>query len=302
MRAKKSTLWVTVIVIVVGLVMWAWRKPGHRPDGMRMGPGQKSLGQLWLEMQATTQQTLYYMKGYAYAFIPGQRPRRLFGLEGYNIRRLIETPEKDGYFVATREIVFYTDPRTGEILWEWENPFTGERVEVFHITNDPVNFRVRIRDGRYYSVSLDGQREFGEMRPPQEWEDFYVWYADVFPFYPLPGWKKKYTAAELFDFYVPKRALHTQGPPEVMVSWTRVGPWLPWMHMDDHEGVMIYHARSRRFTSWNALPDRIKRLVKEKYPLYMKAPDKVDPHRPNATSWTVYMEEMKKRKARHKER
>ena len=39
------------------------------------------------------------MKGYVYAFIPGVRPQRLFGIEGYNIRRRIETPEKDGFLL-----------------------------------------------------------------------------------------------------------------------------------------------------------------------------------------------------------
>jgi hypothetical protein len=38
-------------------------------------------------------------------------------------------------------------------------------------------------------------------------------------------------------------------------------------------------------------------VVKEKYPIYLTAPDRVDPARPNVTSWTYYMEEMKKRKS-----
>jgi hypothetical protein len=260
---------------------------------------EKTLMQLYEEslVRPDGKDSFGYMKGYAYAFIPGQRPQKLFGIEGYNVRRRIETPEKDGYFIATREVVFYTDANTGQIIWEWDNPFTGKKDEVFHISNDPVNFRVRIRDGKHISVSLDGKREFGEPSPPQEWDDYYVFHSDVFPFYPLPGWDKNYTAAELFDTYISKADRYRDGPAKVMTSWTRVGPWLPWLRMDGHEGVMVYHARSDRLASWDQLPAHIRQVVKEKYPIYLTAPDRVDPTRPNVTSWTYYMEEMKKRKS-----
>jgi hypothetical protein len=257
----------------------------------------KSLAQLYADTQTRPdgKDVVYYMKGYVYAFIPGERPQRLFGMEGYNIRRRLVTPEKDGFFNASREIVFYTDPKTDEILWEWENPFTKQKDEVFHIANDPVNFRFRLREGKLYSTTLDGKRELGEMSPPQEWDDYYVWNRDVFPFYPLPGSEKNYTAAELFDYYSPKSGAEGADPQNVMISWTRLCPWLPWMGMEKREGLLVYHARSKRMESWEQLPERIKKVVKEKFPLYQTAPAEVDPLRPNATSWTTYAEEMKKR-------
>jgi hypothetical protein len=293
MGFKKSLIVaLTSILIVLGVTTG-----GSQNKRIETRPGKRSLAQLYAETQSRPdgKDVVYYMKGYAYAFIPGERPQRLFGLEGYNIRRRIETPEKDGFFNATREIVFYTDPQTGEIIWDWHNPFTRQKNEVFHIANDPVNFRVRVRDGKHFSVTLDGQRELGEIAQPQEWDDYYVWHTDVFPFYPLPGWEKNYTSAELFDFYVPKADRDHAGPPSVMVSWTRVGPWLPWMVMDKHEGLMIYHARSKRLESWDQLPEHIKKAVKEKFPIYQTAPGEVDPRRPNVTSWTYYADEMKRR-------
>lgn len=239
---------------------------------------------------------LFTIKGYAYSFIPGERPMKLFNVEGYNIRRRVETPEKDGYFVATREIVFYKDPKTDEIISSWENPWTKEKCEVFHIQNDPVNFRVRVKDGKYISVSMDGKREFGEASMPEDFGDTLVWTADIFPFYPLAGFDKNYTAAELFDFYVEKDELNKKTPPKnVFVSWTRVAPWLPWMKMNRSDGVMIFHARSQRLESFEQLPDRIKKEIREKYPVYATAPTEVDPTKPNETSWTFYEKEMKKR-------
>jgi len=242
---------------------------------------------------------LFTIKGAAYSYIPGERPMKLFNIEGYNIRRRVETPEKDGFFVATREIVFYKDPKTDEIISSWENPWTKEKLEVFHIQNDPVNFRTRIKDGKHIAVSMDGKREFGESSAPEESADQLVWHSDIFPFYPLEGFDKNYTAAELFDFYIPKDELNKTSLPQALVSWTRVGPWLPWMKMGDRNGVMIFHARSVRYNSFEELPERIKKEVREKYSAYMTAPEKIDPTAPNETSWTFYMKEMKKREKKN---
>lgn len=260
-------------------------------------PFEKSLTELYLDVQTRPdgKDCIYYMKGNAYSFVAGTRPQKLMGFEGYNIRRRVETPEKDGFFVATRELVFYTDPQSGEIISQWPNPFTNQTNEVFHITNDPVNFRMRRKGDSYVTVSMDGSREFGEPTKPTEWEDFYVWGADIFPFYPLPGWEKNYTASEIFDFYVPKAARYSSEPPMVLNTWVRIGPWLPWLGMDGQEGNMVYHAHVKRFESWDALPDHIQSTVREKYPTYMSAPDTVDPTQPNDTSWTVYYAEMKRR-------
>ena len=123
---------------------------------------------------------IFTIRGWAYSFIPGERPKKLFGLDGYNIRRRVETPEKDGFFIATREVVFYTDPKNGEIIDEFENPWTKEKNEVFHIANDPVNFRIRARDGKYYGVTKNGKREFGKLGPPEDFGGYFVWTSDVF--------------------------------------------------------------------------------------------------------------------------
>jgi hypothetical protein len=246
--------------------------------------------------QLNGEESVFHIKGTAYGFIPGQRPRPLFGLDGYNIRRLVPVPDSPGdLYLASREILFYTDAATGAAIDEWSSPYTGESVEVFHIQNDPVNFRFNSKDGRYVGATLDGSREFGPSPPPEEWSDYYVWHADIFPFYPLPGWEKNYTAGELFDFYVPKKGMGDDGPFETMVSWTRIGPWLPWMLMDGHEGLMVYHARSRRLASWGELPSWIRKRVQAEHAVYRHAPESVDPSVRNETSWTFYMKEQKRR-------
>ncbi len=259
----------------------------------------RSVAQLRIEaatVRPDGKDMIFTIKGYAYSFIPGERPKKLFGLDGYNIRRKVDTPEKDGFFVATREVVFYTDPKTGKILGEWDNPWTKQKNEVFHIANDPVNFRMRKKGDKYVGVTVDGKHEFGASPEPESVGNYFVWHSDVFPFYPLGGFEKNYTAAELFDFYVPKRELYRTTPPKnVFVSWTRVGPWLPWMKMGKQQGLMVYHARSERLDDWNLLSEKVKSRVRKDFPIYMTAPKTVDPNKRNETSWTYYQKKMKER-------
>lgn len=292
---KKVLLLLTMLFMAIIVPVAAQNK-----NIIRVGESQKpvrNVGQLWFAAQgrADGKDAVFYIKGSAYSYIQGVRPQKLFDIEGYNIRRFVETPEKDGYFLATREIVFYKDPATGEILNEWQNPWTNEKTEVFHIANDPVNFRYRIKNNKYIGVSLDGKREFGEQSAPEQWNNHFVWHADIFPFYKLPELEKNYTAGELFDFYVPQNELYKKGAPQVMISWSRVSPWLPWMKMGEREGSMVIHARSVRYESWLFLPDKLKNVIREKYPVYQSAPEQVDPNRSNDTSWTVYYNEMRRR-------
>ena len=41
-----------------------------------------------------------------------------------------------------KEVIFYTDSRTGEIIHEWKNPWTDEVVKVVHVANDPFNYTI----------------------------------------------------------------------------------------------------------------------------------------------------------------
>jgi Protein of unknown function (DUF1838)/CpeT/CpcT family (DUF1001) len=259
---------------------------------------ERNLQQLYFETQSAKDHDIVWrITGAAYSYQHGKRPIHLFDVDGFNIRARIETPEKDGWFLATREIVFYKDPKTGEVLNEWTNPMNGVKNEVFPIANDPVNSRMAKKDGALVAVSMDGKRSFGPLPMPKEINDHYVWTADVFPFYPLPQFEKNYTAAELFDFYVPKSARYSKDAAvPAMVSWTRVGPWVPWMGVDKYDGAIIYHARSQRMESFELLPDWMKKLVREKYPVYATAPKAVDPAQPNATSFTAYYQEVERRK------
>ena len=117
--------------------------------------------------EADGEPAVYYWSGHAYSRVRGERDRHLFNLEGMNIRQCVSVtdPERGtGYRQVSREIMLYTDPETGEVLREWENPWTGETNTVMHVANDPVNMRAPnfpvTRDGSPYRIST--YRQIGD--------------------------------------------------------------------------------------------------------------------------------------------
>ena len=79
-----------------------------------------------------------WWKGTVFALEPGKTVAPLLGFEGYNICRG-EKLDDGTWRLVTREVTFYRDLKTGEILDEWDNPLSGKRNKVVDVANDPVN-------------------------------------------------------------------------------------------------------------------------------------------------------------------
>lgn len=245
---------------------------------------------------------VYYWSGRAYSRVRGERDRHLFNLEGMNIRRCVSVtdPERGtGYRQVSREIMLYTDPETGEVLREWENPWTGETVEVMHVANDPVNMRApnfRVtRDGSPYQIST--YRRIGDwVLIPFEVPLFYT--------NPLGGDYQEfvgnmYQAMEIFDFAAHADEIldseaNTAYP---SVSWVRVAQWLPWMRMRSRDGQMIFNAVGAKLRGgYDELPEVLRTEIAANYPEYT-APPPGDDSRPNETTWTVFRQLIDERRA-----
>ncbi|MCY3989158.1 MAG: DUF1838 family protein, partial [Gammaproteobacteria bacterium] len=83
-----------------------------------------------------------WFKGYVMGVRPGEAIRDLFGFAGFGVSRLERQP--DGAIARVlREVGFYTDLRSGEILEEWHNPYLDETVKPVPIANDPFNMVIR---------------------------------------------------------------------------------------------------------------------------------------------------------------
>jgi len=241
----------------------------------------------FLKMRITTElnkEVYFYASGKIYSFVPGERDRALFDFEMYNVGKIVQT--EGGYQMLTREVGFYRDLKTGEYLAKWENPWTKKTEEVIHVWNDPVNQKFQ----------LEGPR--GKWAVPFTMlGDRVVMNNDIFLTYPSPlkvaeypenSASDSYEAAELFQFFAHKADLDNpaiqNAPAEV--SWTRIGPWLPWMGMGQRAGNLVYQTRGYKTEKWEDLPQHMRDFIMGKFPEFKHAPDANTAE--NETSWTYF--------------
>ncbi|WP_158094063.1 DUF1838 family protein [Erythrobacter tepidarius] len=238
------------------------------------------------------QPAVYHWSGNIYGRSPGIRDKLLFKGEGMNIRRCVEVNDPvrgKGWRLISREVMLMLDPKTGEVLRKWENPYTGETVDVMHIHNDPVNGRPNFpvsADGK--PLTLDNMRDAGPFV-------FMPFEAPLFYPNPLAGDYQEYIggeyhAMEIFDFAALKRDLFDSTTPTAYptVSWVRISGWAPWMKMGSRPGQMVFNAMGRKLPGgFEELPAVLKNEIRANYPIYQDAPPKND-MRPNETTWTKF--------------
>lgn len=239
--------------------------------------------------------TVYYWIGATYSRVPGEPDRLLFRFEGMNTRQCVTVTDPvrgRGFRQVSREILFYQDPATGRILDEWQNPWSGETVQVLHIANDPVNFRAPIfpvkADGKPYETDLTtmGDHWWGTTTVP-------LFYRN-----PLGGDFQDYVggtyhATEMFNFFGRMSDLTDprKHSADVDVAWARISDWLPWMKMRGRAGNLYFNGAGRKLDGFADLPAGMRAAIEARDPIY-KEPPPVDDQRPNETSWTYFRKRM----------
>lgn len=233
---------------------------------------------------------VYHWAGNVYSRVQGEPDRLLFKGEGMNIRTCVTVndPKRgEGWRLVSRELMLYLDPKTGEVLRKWTNPWTDETVEVMHIANDPVNQRAQ------FPIGADGTPYKSNLRREGRWI-FQPFEAPLFYHNPLQGDYQdyvggKYHAMEIFDFaYDAEEMLNTKNKTAYpVISWVRISDWMPWMKMRGRQGQMVFNAMGNKLKSFDELPAVLKDEIKANYPTY-NAPPPGDDTRPNETTWTVF--------------
>lgn len=228
-----------------------------------------------------------------FAVLPGERPRPILRLEGFNVGRFVKTPE-GGHDFITREVAYYRDLGTWQILSEWNNPFTNEKNQVLHVLNDPVNSRYAAPDqpnatrlpfmvsGNDVFLRLDIPLQYPNPLTPAE--------------YPAESSGPMYLASEHFTFFAKKSDLDNRALTSVPSTWAwaRTGPWLPWMKMGQRPGYLLYSGHGRKFEKFEDLPADIRDHTQKNHPEYMTAPSTYVT--PNETSWTYYKKQFPPKK------
>lgn len=234
---------------------------------------------------------IYYWEGRAFGRRMGEADKNLFNVIGMNVRQCVTIDggkKGNGYKLVTRELLLYTDPRTGKPLETWDNPWTGDTVKVLHVANDPVN------SGPSFPYDDEGNpraRWFAR----NEGESWFLNFAvPLFYHNELGGEYQKqvggvYHATEMFNFMGDLDSLTDESTDTAKskIGWVRISDWLPWMEMQGREGIIYIHSAGQKINSFDEMSDEMKTYIAEKEPAYV-APPPGDDDRPNETSWTYF--------------
>lgn len=230
-----------------------------------------------------------------FAVVPGDKPRAIMKTYGYNVSRM-EKQADGGYHWISREVSYYRDLKTGQLLEQWGNPMTGETVDVVHVANDPVNHKFPSPKAVPFSLPWQQHGEMTSMLLDMPLMYPNPLQPDAFP---KQSTGATYLASEHFGYLLRTRDLLDQKISSAPVSynWFRTGPWLPWMNMGGKPGYLIYSGVGSKLGSWDELPAEVRAYTLKHFPLYRHAPSEYVT--PNMTSW-IYYKKLKEAQAAKK--
>jgi hypothetical protein len=239
---------------------------------------------------------------------PGEAVRHLLNFEVFSTIRVVRRPDGN-YDRMSKEVVFYLDPKTGAILDEWDNPYTGERVRVVDIANDPYNWVIRdwVTPPALPGADLHNLPVPADKKPfLLHWSDFsddtvviqeggHAWYPNRLDpaKWPRESAGKMVQASELFRYFIRRSDLEDTAQDHLKHNgvWIRITPWLPWMLMGQAPGHCLYDGM---FTSSDTLDKHkpaVLARVRERYPQYLTAP--TEWYGPSLSSIEHYANEQK---------
>lgn len=229
--------------------------------------------------------------GKVMAVVPGGKVRELFGFTGFGVSRSIVN--SDGTIqILLREVGYYTDLKSGEILEEYKNPFHGETVKVVPVANDPFNRK--IEPYALWRPDMGGLNAGPQIKRPfiQPWEvlgDKVRLYRATHLYYknaldpakwPRESAGAMVQASEFFLYDFKPEDIQDRNKTAVRYTgtWARITPWLPWMLMGAAPGHCMYQCFMGTAGSVDelALKRHVIDYTEKNYPRFMNAPDKLE--------------------------
>ena len=230
-----------------------------------------------------------WIEGIVMGVAPGGPLKNICGFRGWGCNRLLPYEgEEYGFRRVLREVVFYTDLETGEILEEMENPYTGELVKVVPVANDPFNaiFRESWPDAPTYGGL---NTEVREKRPfLLNWNLIggkLMMEVHVHLYYPNAldpeVWVRESAGPmnRVTENFIYSMSMDDLQNPDLTTipstgAWSRVTPWLPWMLMGQAPGHILYNCMFADVKSMEDMPDqKIVEYAAKHYPQFLDAPD-----------------------------
>jgi hypothetical protein len=241
--------------------------------------------------------------GIVTAVRPNEKLRDLMGFEVLGVSRAEKQPDGT-YRIYHREVILYTDLATGEILNDYVNPFTEERVKVVHVINDPWN--------EYFEEFEPLPPSYGGLnkvdttnRKPYivKWRDagggmissmrnVHLYYRSALQpdKWPRESAGVMNQVSETYTYVVSLADVQDPGKTAVRSygTWSRVTPWLPWMLMGPAPGHINYMSMSNSYPDIASIKKPVREFLEKNHPHMLEAPPRESWSKPNLSSLEVY--------------
>jgi hypothetical protein len=246
---------------------------------------------------------------------------RLLPLFGYTGTGIMQSRIDDDGNMSMRgkETGYFTDLASGDILETWDNPWTGETVEVFNFYNDSMGGTLTAEMPRFAMggskdeatlmnegthVDQSGMVPF--LLPFETFGDDLLLAWDYAHEYENPvsadKWPKASTGprispSEHFTFNMSLEQMMDRSESSIRyhAGFSRVSQWWPWMRMGKHEykdevlfGRMFSH---KGLQSFGDVPPKVLAYIEKHAPGYLEVPDFWPNVLPKGT-WEAFAEEV----------
>lgn len=225
----------------------------------------------------------------------------LVGVQGFGVVRTEKQPD-GSYRVFNRECAFYTDPKTGEFLDEWKNPYTKEVCNVSPINNLTVNANLIVSPKVGTAIEMDFDGTLMQVPLPLVWDSVDDTLMSTFEVHtafpneldpetwPRESAGKVLRIAEIFQRVASLEEVENQDLTSAHYAgcWTRVGPWLPWMRQGQADGQLIYRTFMAKNGTIDKLPEALVKRAEERLPDFFQAPPPESWGSKNDSSFSVY--------------
>lgn len=256
--------------------------------------------------------------GLMYGRIGDARLIPLFGYTGTGIMH--SKIDADGnMWIRGKETGYFTDLATGDVLETWDNPWTGETVEVFNFYNPNMGGKLTAQMPRFaMGAAKDDATLMNEgthvdqsgivpfILPFEGYGDDLLLAWDYAHEYTNPVTKDKWPKActgsrispsEHFNFYMSLEQMMDRSEPSCRYTagFSRISQWWPWMRMGEHEykdevlfGRMFSH---KGLASFGDVPPKVLSYIEKHAPEYLEVPGHWPEVLPKGT-WEAFAEEV----------
>jgi hypothetical protein len=239
-----------------------------------------------IDMKSTT---YGWYDGVVLGTAPGAAVKSICGFKGMSAYKLIPMADGSaGYRRILREVGFYYDLATGKIVEELDNPYTGARVKVVPIANDPFNAVIRdtlpplptygglntaTREPRPFL--LDWQLQAPDRVLMRRTVNLYYKNALDPAIWARESSGPMVQVSEVFNYVINLHDLQNEELTHTDYSgtWTRWTPWLPWMLMGPAPGGCLYQCFMGTPATLDDIPQDILEYTQKHFPKYLTAPD-----------------------------